>query len=45
VAVIYGMEEEDGVDPPSQAEIEAAAKQANAHDFILSFPSGYETGG
>ncbi len=26
-----------------QAEIEAAAKQAQAHEFILSFPNGYET--
>ncbi len=27
----------------SQEEIEAAAKAARAHDFILSFPEGYET--
>ncbi len=27
----------------SQAEIETAAKQANAHDFIASFPEGYAT--
>ena len=27
----------------SQAEIEVAAKQANAHDFIASFPEGYAT--
>jgi len=27
----------------SQAEIIAAAKKANAHDFILSLPNGYET--
>jgi subfamily B ATP-binding cassette protein MsbA len=26
------------------AEIEAAAKAAHAHDFILGFPSGYDTG-
>ncbi|MBK8904945.1 MAG: ABC transporter ATP-binding protein [Anaerolineaceae bacterium] len=26
-----------------QAEIEAAAKQAQAHDFIMSFPNGYQT--
>jgi ATP-binding cassette subfamily B protein len=26
-----------------QAEIEEAARQANAHDFICSFPNGYET--
>ena len=25
------------------AEIEAAAKQAQAHDFIMSFPHGYQT--
>lgn len=27
----------------TQEEIEAAAKMANAHDFIMSFPDGYET--
>jgi ATP-binding cassette subfamily B protein len=27
----------------SQAEIEAAARQANAHEFIGAFPEGYET--
>lgn len=27
----------------TQAEIEAAAKQAHAHDFILAQPNGYET--
>src|SRR5690606_32971568 len=27
----------------TQEEIEAAAKAARAHDFILSFPEGYET--
>jgi ATP-binding cassette subfamily B protein len=27
----------------SQAEIEEAARQANAHDFIASFPEGYQT--
>ena len=37
------MEPEDGVEPPSDAEIEAAARQANAHDFIAEFPEGYET--
>jgi ATP-binding cassette subfamily B (MDR/TAP) protein 1 len=27
----------------TRAEIEEAAKQANAHDFIMSFPNGYKT--
>uniref|UniRef100_A0A7S2L570 Bile salt export pump n=1 Tax=Leptocylindrus danicus TaxID=163516 RepID=A0A7S2L570_9STRA len=27
----------------TQEEIEEAAKQANAHDFIMSFPNGYNT--
>jgi len=27
----------------TDAEIEAAAQQANAHDFILGFPEGYST--
>jgi ABC-type multidrug transport system fused ATPase/permease subunit len=27
----------------SQAEIEAAARRANAHEFILGFPEGYQT--
>jgi len=27
----------------TQAEIEEAAKQSNAHDFIMSFPEGYDT--
>jgi ABC-type multidrug transport system fused ATPase/permease subunit len=27
----------------AQQDIEAAAKKANAHDFIMSFPEGYET--
>jgi hypothetical protein len=44
-AVIFGIEKEDGVDePPSQAEIEHAAAQANAHGFISAFPQGYDTG-
>ena len=32
-----------GVQEASQAEIEAAAKEAQAHDFILSFNDGYES--
>jgi ATP-binding cassette subfamily B (MDR/TAP) protein 1 len=27
----------------SRAEVEAAAKMSNAHDFIMEFPSGYDT--
>jgi subfamily B ATP-binding cassette protein MsbA len=30
-------------DEASQAEIEAAARQAAAHDFIMALPKGYET--
>ncbi len=32
-----------GVESATQEDIEAAAKMAQAHDFILSFPDGYET--
>lgn len=28
---------------PTQEQIEEAAKMANAHDFIMSFPDGYDT--
>ena len=28
---------------PTQEEIETAAKSANAHDFIMQFPNGYDT--
>lgn len=35
--IAYGMES------CSQKEIEEAAKQANAHDFVLSLPQGYAT--
>ncbi|TMW55295.1 hypothetical protein Poli38472_013186 [Pythium oligandrum] len=36
--IAYGLETQ-----PSQQEVEAAAKMANAHDFIANFPEGYET--
>ncbi|CAJ1951172.1 unnamed protein product [Cylindrotheca closterium] len=32
-----------GMPDSTQAEIEEAAKEANAHDFIMSFPDGYGT--
>lgn len=32
-----------GFPSATQSDIEAAAKQANAHDFIMSFPKGYDT--
>lgn len=35
----FGMPEAEA----TQADIEEAAKEANAHDFIMSFPDGYET--
>lgn len=28
---------------PPQAEMEAAARAAQAHDFVMSFPDGYDT--
>ncbi|KAG6608834.1 Multidrug resistance protein ABC Superfamily [Phytophthora cinnamomi] len=36
--IAYGL-----TDKPTQAEIEEAAKMANAHDFIIKFPDGYDT--
>lgn len=32
-----------GLPGASQQQIEEAARIANAHDFIVSFPDGYET--
>ncbi|KAG2441527.1 hypothetical protein HXX76_003149 [Chlamydomonas incerta] len=37
--IAYGMEHA----PPSAADIEEAARAANAHDFIMSLPQGYDT--
>lgn len=34
-----------GAPDATQEQIESAAKQANAHDFIVSFPDGYDTSG
>ena len=44
--IIYGLEAEDGVpenEQPSQSDIEDAAKLANAHEFIMQLPQGYDT--
>lgn len=37
--IAYGA----GAVTPTREAVEAAARAANAHDFILSFPDGYET--
>ncbi|MBI1979470.1 MAG: ATP-binding cassette domain-containing protein, partial [Elusimicrobia bacterium] len=39
----YGKVVAQGSSPISQSEIEAAAKIANAHSFILELPNGYDT--
>jgi ATP-binding cassette subfamily B (MDR/TAP) protein 10 len=38
--IAYGVSNPDLV---TQEEIEQAAKEANAHDFIMGFPEGYDT--
>ncbi len=38
--IAYGAPDDD---PPTQAQIEAAARDAYAHDFITGFPDGYDT--
>jgi ABC-type multidrug transport system fused ATPase/permease subunit len=46
--ICYGYHDQQGAEGEkivavSQEEIERAAKAANAHDFIMSFPTGYDT--
>ena len=44
--ICYGLEAEDGVpadEVPTTADVEEAARLANAHDFIMGLPEGYDT--
>ena len=38
--IIYGAEDPDSV---TQEQLETAAREANAHNFISNFPDGYDT--
>ncbi|KXN72414.1 P-loop containing nucleoside triphosphate hydrolase protein [Conidiobolus coronatus NRRL 28638] len=40
--ILFGSKSFDN--PPTQAQVEQAAKDANIHDFIMSLPQGYDTG-
>lgn len=40
--IAYGAPHEDGT-PISMSDVVAAAKEANAHDFISALPQGYDT--
>lgn len=44
--ILYGLEEEDGVPAeqvPSDEDVQEAARLANAHDFVMAMPQGYDT--
>lgn len=42
--IMFGLEPEDGGGaPPSRDQVIAAAKLANAHDFIMDLPEGYDS--
>ena len=46
--ILYGLEAADGVpeaEHPTDADVMEAAKLADAHDFIMAMPQGYETVG
>lgn len=44
--ILFGLEAEDGIpidELPTDADVEDAARLANAHDFISALPDGYDT--